>query len=137
MDLRVDPSSPVPPSRQLVEALLDRMAGGLLHPGDRLPSVRSLAVEALVNPNTAHKAYRDLEALGTVEGRSGAGVFVTAAAPALARAARRGATLARLEEALATALGAGHAADDLERLLASWLASPLAAARGARARAEA
>lgn len=123
MDLRVDPSSATPPSRQIVEAVLDRIAAGLLTPGERLPSVRGLAAEALINPNTVNKAYRDLEALGTVEGRSGAGVFVTAAAPALARRARRGETLTRLEDALKTALGAGHDADELAEQLSTWIAS--------------
>lgn len=129
MDLRVDPSLPTPPSRQIVEGVLDRMAAGLLRPGERLPSVRGLAAEALVNPNTIHKAYRDLEALGAVEGRSGAGVFVTERGPAVAREARRGATLERVRDALWTALGAGHDADVLAGHVATWIAD----ARGARA----
>lgn len=129
MDLRVDPSLPTPPSRQLVEAVLDRIAAGLLAPGERLPSVRGLAAEALVNPNTVNKAYRDLEALGAVAGRSGAGVFVTAEGPAVARAERRGETLERVRAAVETALGAGHDADELADRIATWIA----AARGARA----
>ena len=47
-----------------------------------------LAAEALVNPNTAAKAYRDLEALGVVEGSNGRGVFVTEAGPGIARGLR-------------------------------------------------
>jgi GntR family transcriptional regulator len=123
MDLRVDPSLPTPPSRQIVEAVLDRIATGLLRPGDRLPSVRGLAAEALVNPNTVNKAYRDLEALGAVEGRSGAGVFVCAAGPRLAREERHQVTLERVREALATALGAGHAPERLAAVVAETLAS--------------
>ena len=52
LDLRVNPSSHVPPSVQIVEAILDAVASGLLEAGSRLPSVRTGAVEALVNPNT-------------------------------------------------------------------------------------
>lgn len=123
MTLRVDPSLPTPPSRQIVEAVLDQIASGTLHPGDRLPSVRGLAAEALVNPNTVNKAYRDLEALGAVEGRSGAGVFVCAAGPVVAREERHHATLERVREAIATALGAGHAPEALSSCVAAALAS--------------
>ncbi len=108
MTIRVDPARATPPSRQLIEAVLDRIAGGLWAAGDRLPSVRGLAAEALVNPNTVGKAYRELEATGVVEGRNGAGVFVTPRGPAAARAARRGATLDQLMHALDAALQAGH-----------------------------
>ncbi len=126
MDLRVDPSLPTPPSRQIVEAVLDRIAAGVVKPGDRLPSVRGLAAEALVNPNTVNKAYRDLEALGVVEGRSGAGVFVCAGAPALARGERRGATLERLKGALETAVGAGHEPAALAERVSQWLSGAVA-----------
>ncbi len=85
MIVRVDPHADVPPSRQIVEAVLDAVARGEWGPEDRLPSVRALAEEAMVNPNTVGKAYRDLEGLGVVEGRNGSGVFVTAAGPARAR----------------------------------------------------
>jgi GntR family transcriptional regulator len=117
LQITVDPRSDVPPSRQLVEAILDALARGVLGRDDRLPSVRVLAAEALVNPNTVGKAYRDLEVLGVVEGRNGSGVYVTGRGPALASAQRREATLARLVEAAAAALRAGHEPGDLRRAL--------------------
>jgi GntR family transcriptional regulator len=110
---RVDLSSPVPPSRQLVEAVLDAVSTGALAPGVRLLSVRALAAEALVNPNTAARAYRDLEALGVVEGRNGLGVFVTDRGPAVARGLRAKATLECFARAAAEALRAGHTLDAL------------------------
>ena len=116
MTIRVDPARATPPSRQLVEAVLDRIAGGIWAAGDRLPSVRGLAAEALVNPNTVGKAYRELEGMGVVEGRNGAGVFVTPAGPKRARTVRRGATHDALEEAMAAALCAGHSMDVLHAL---------------------
>ncbi|MHC4849204.1 MAG: GntR family transcriptional regulator [Planctomycetota bacterium] len=79
MTYRVDQSSITPPSRQIVEAILDGVAVGTLAPGDKLLSVRALAAEALVNPNTAARAYRDLELMGVLEGRNGRGVYVTEA----------------------------------------------------------
>jgi GntR family transcriptional regulator len=125
---RVDTRSDVPPSRQLVEGVLDRIATGALRPGERLPSVRALAEEALVNPNTVGKAYRDLEAMGVTEGRNGSGVFVTEDGPSLAREARRRTTLQALRRAAAAALRAGHE----PRALAQTVES-LAARDGGRA----
>ena len=108
MTIRVDPTRATPPSRQIVEAVLDRIAGGALGAGDRLPSVRGLAADALVNPNTVGKAYRELEVLGVVAGRNGAGVFVTPKGPLKARKERRAVTLETLTQAVACALCAGH-----------------------------
>jgi len=108
MELQVDTSRAAPPSRQIVEGVLDGLAGGRIRPGERLPSVRGLAAEALVNPNTVGKAYRELEAIGVVEGRTGAGVFVTPEGPEIARDRRRGAVLHSLRRAVGVALGAGH-----------------------------
>ena len=122
MDLKVDTSRAAPPSRQLVEGVLDGLAGGRIAPGDRLPSVRGLASEALVNPNTVGKAYRELEALGVVEGRTGAGVFVTEAGPGIARRKRRGATLVAVRRALKVALHAGHDPASLVREVEQVLA---------------
>ncbi len=108
VNLRVDPHSLVPPSQQLVAAVLDAIARGEVGPGDRLPSVRGAAAEALVNPNTVTKAWRDLEHLGATEGRNGSGVFVTAAGPDVARGIRLAETLAAFRAAAAAAVRAGH-----------------------------
>lgn len=119
MDLRVDPHSLVPPSQQLVAAVLDAIAGGEVAPGDKLPSVRGVAEQALVNPNTVAKAWRDLEHLGATEGRNGAGVYVTAAGPDVAKAVRLAETLATFRGALLMALRAGHDIGVLRDVLAS------------------
>ncbi|MGQ0613885.1 MAG: GntR family transcriptional regulator [Planctomycetaceae bacterium] len=117
MHLRVDPASDTPPSRQIVEALLDAIAAATLASGARLPSVRALAAEALVNPNTVSKAYREMEALGVVESRSGLGVFVTPRGPGIAKGARRRRTLDAFRRAACEATRAGHEPAELERIL--------------------
>lgn len=109
----IDTASALPPSAQLVERALDAIARGALVPGTRLPSVRGLAAEARVNPNTAARAWRDLEQLGAARGENGRGVFVTEEAPELARRLRGAATLDALERALDAALRAGHDPDHL------------------------
>jgi len=117
MDWTVDPSSDTPPSRQLVEIVLDAAARGELAAGACLPSVRRLTGEAMVNHNTVARAWRDLERLGIVAGQNGRGVFITPEGPDLARERRRASTLVALKKALSEALRAGHDLADLQRLL--------------------
>ena len=117
VDWIVDPDSDVPPSRQLVESVLDAIASGALEPGAQLPSVRAMAAAAMVNHNTVARAYEELARLGATEGVNGVGVFVTLRAPEVAAAERRAATLLALRRALAEALRAGHTYEDVQRLL--------------------
>ncbi len=117
MDWAVDPDSDVPPSRQLVEAVLDAIARGELAPGAQLLSVRAMAAAALVNHNTVARAYQELERLGATAGKNGLGVFVTERGPEVAAAQRQQATLTALKRAVAEALRAGHRLSDLQRIL--------------------
>ncbi len=117
MEWIFDPGAPLPPSRQLVEKVLDALARGSLGPGDRLPSVRKMASEALVNHNTVARAYRDLDQLGVAQGQNGRGVFVTAQGPQIARENRRDATLEALLITAREALRAGHAHQTLVDLI--------------------
>ena len=119
LDWTVDPHADVPPSRQLVHRALDAFASGAFAPGDRLPSVRQLAGLALVNHNTAARAYRELEDLGVVRGENGLGVFATDAAERIVRELRLDATLESFQEAAREALRAGHPLTELQGELAS------------------
>lgn len=134
MHVRVDPHSLVPPSQQLVTAVLDAIANGELRPGDKLPAVRVLAEQVLVNPNTVGKAWRELEHLGVTEGRNGAGVFVTVGAVDVARGLRLADTLAALQDAVRAALRAGHAGAVLRDVLEGLVAErePAVAGKGKR-----
>ena len=106
--LRVNPASRIPPSAQIVAAVLDATCSGELAVGAKLPSVRVAAVEAMVNPNTIAKAYRELEALGVVRAKNGSGVFVDEDGLAAAHAMRRDETSAAVREAVAAAMRSGH-----------------------------
>jgi DNA-binding transcriptional regulator YhcF (GntR family) len=72
----VSSASAVPAYMQLVEQVRRALRLGRLEPGDRLPTVREVAAEVAVNPNTVLKAYRELEHEGMVEGRPGQGTYV-------------------------------------------------------------
>jgi GntR family transcriptional regulator len=76
MLIRVEPSSGVPITRQIVDQIRSRCASGLLKAGDRLPSVRELARQIAVNQNTILRAYERLTAEGVLELRHGEGTFV-------------------------------------------------------------
>jgi GntR family transcriptional regulator len=76
IELSLDLSSGVPFYRQIIDQVKSSIATGLLEPGDRLPTVRQLAVELSVNPNTVARAYTELELTGLVETQMGSGTFV-------------------------------------------------------------
>jgi GntR family transcriptional regulator len=72
----LDLKSGVPIYRQIIDGVKSAMATGTLAPGDRLPTVRQLAVDLSVNPNTVSRAYTELELTGLVETHMGSGTFV-------------------------------------------------------------
>jgi GntR family transcriptional regulator len=72
----IDPRSPTPLYAQIAAHIRVAVASGEVHPGDALPSVRSLAQRLRVNPATVVQAYRELEADGFVDLRHGAGTFI-------------------------------------------------------------
>lgn len=83
----LNPSSHTPVFEQIADSLRSGIARGLYQPGEAIPSVRSLAVKLLINPNTIARACEQLEREGLVESRKGLGLFVTSKAPAIALAA--------------------------------------------------
>ena len=76
MLIRVEASSGIPITRQIMDQIRARCASGNLTPGDRLPSVRELARDIAVNQNTILRAYERLTAEGILELRHGEGTFV-------------------------------------------------------------
>ena len=70
------PQSGLPIFEQLKAQMLEFVALGILSPNDKLPSVRSLAMELSINPNTVAKAYQELELQGYVYTVPGKGCFV-------------------------------------------------------------
>jgi GntR family transcriptional regulator len=77
-DFVLDKKSPVAFYRQIIDAVLAGISSGKITPGDRLPTIRDLAVKLEVNPNTVVKAYSELHGLGVVDTQQGTGVFVRA-----------------------------------------------------------
>ena len=76
LQLKLDTTSGVPFYRQMIDQILAGIATGALRRGERLPTVRSLAVELAVNLNTVARAYKELEIRGIVSTQPGNGTFV-------------------------------------------------------------
>jgi GntR family transcriptional regulator len=76
--LTVDPRSGVPIYLQIVEQIKRSVALGVLQAGEQLPTVKQLAIDLTVNPNTVARAYRDLEREEVIETSPGRGSFVRA-----------------------------------------------------------
>ena len=76
MNILIDNKSGVPFYRQIIEQVKFAIARSDLEPGDRLPTVRQLAVDLSINPNTVIRAYRELEIEGVLETHQGSGTFV-------------------------------------------------------------
>jgi GntR family transcriptional regulator len=73
----IDLHSGVPVYRQLIDQVRGGIASGSLAPGDQLPTVRQLAVDLAINPNTVMRAYRELELGGLLETHQGTGTFIS------------------------------------------------------------
>ncbi len=71
-----NPASGVPIYLQLMEQVKHAITTGAFEPGDQLPSIRKVAEDLVINPNTVVKAYRELEHDGVIEMRQGTGAFV-------------------------------------------------------------
>ena len=76
MVLHLNPSSGVPLYLQLIEQVKHAIETGTLRADDQLPSVRQIAEELLINPNTVARAYRELEHEGIVELKQGTGAYI-------------------------------------------------------------
>ncbi len=113
MILDLDPQSPVPLYQQIVERVQGLIALGALRAGDRLPTVRELAVQARVNRNTAARAIQQLEHEGVVRTRVGQGTFVADGAGQVDRATRAAAVDAALDRLLVEAHLAGVPHEEL------------------------
>ena len=119
---RLDPRSGIPPYRQLVAQVRQAVLLGILHPGDRLPSVREVVTQITINPNTVHRAYRDLETEGIVEGRQGVGTFISERAQSALTPKRQLALQEQLLSWLSRARKAGMQDDAIMALVTASLA---------------
>jgi GntR family transcriptional regulator len=119
--INIDPSGDAPIFRQIAQQIKTAVAMGRLQPEEPLPSVRQLAVELAVNPNTVARAYLDLEIEGVIYKRQGAGTFVSSQGVEMSKGERRRVLNELLEKALVEGVNLGlserELRDAFERLL--------------------
>lgn len=113
MLVSIDSKSGVPFYRQIIEQVKFAIARGDIEPGDRLPTVRQLAVDLSINLNTVIRAYRELEIEGAIETQQGSGTFVGRKRPRIDDLERQRMLDQILTELLARASDYGFTLDEV------------------------
>src|ERR1700685_3164116 len=110
---QLDLHSGVPVYRQVIDQVRGGVASGALTPGDQLPTVRQLAVDLEINPNTVVRAYRELEFGGLIETHQGTGTFISAQKMKRADAERERQLAQIVADCVSRAGAAGFTVDEL------------------------
>lgn len=113
MFITIDASNGLPIYMQIVNQIKTSIAMGRLMPEDPLPSVRQLAVDLAVNPNTVARAYLDLEYEGVIYKRQGAGTFVSSQGVRVSKNERRKVLGELIEKALVEGFNLGLEENEL------------------------
>ena len=116
MFMHVDPSNGIAIYDQIVRQVKFAVASEALKPGNLVPSVREMARDLTVNPNTVARAYRELQADNVLQPLRGTGLEVTAAAYKKCRDDRAALIRSRLRSVLEEARQSGLSADDVRAL---------------------
>src|SRR3981189_289298 len=112
-EFKLDLHSGVPVYRQLIDQVRSGTASGSLTAGNQLPTVRQLAVDLAINPNTVVRAYRELELGGLLETHQGTGTFISARRLRGGEAERQRQLAQIVGECMARAGAAGFTVEDL------------------------
>src|SRR5271156_2782751 len=119
MKYEINSASRLPIYQQLVHQVREAIARGDLKPEVQLPSVRQLSRDLVINPNTAARAYTELEREGLLNNRPGRGVFVAEPKGELTRDARRRRLLEVLDGVLTEAVHLGFSEEEVSRLVST------------------
>jgi GntR family transcriptional regulator len=118
MNLEIDFRSGIPIYLQVVERMKERLAAGLLKPGDQLPTVRALATDLRVNFNTIARAYRIMDEAGIISTQQGRGTYILESpSPQVIGSMRAKALEDLTQRYIADAERLGIAPDELKRVL--------------------
>ena len=124
LQFRLDLHSGVPVYRQIIDQIVGGIAAGSLAGGDQLPTVRQLAVDLSINPNTVIRAYRELEIRGLLETQQGTGTFISHQKVQRDSAERQRRLNQLIGEFVARAGSEGFAVDELIEQLQDMQAEP-------------
>ena len=104
--MSIDPNSSVPIYQQIGDFIRRAVAAGVYRPGEMIPSLRAMALELTVNPNTVQRAYEELEREGLIQARKGLGMFVTKSGAASARSKSEAAVCTAFDQGIRAGLAA-------------------------------
>lgn len=121
---QLDLKSGVPVYRQLIDQVLIAMASGSLRAGDQLPTVRQLAVDLSINPNTVVRAYKELEIRGMLSTQQGTGTFITSQEVRQDEAVRQRRLTLLVGEFVARASSEGYTVSEIMAQLSDMQAEP-------------
>src|SRR5262249_22631534 len=116
MTQRIEPDSHVPVYLQIVERLRSAIAAGVYRPGEGLPSLRVLATDLKVNPNTLQRAYNEVDRQGLIKSYRGVGMFVAERGARSARGRAEESVHATFVQAVAAATAAGLGQERIREL---------------------
>ena len=122
--LQLDLHSGMPVYRQLIDQVRGGIASGMLAAGDQLPTVRQLAVDLAINPNTVVRAYRELELGGLLETHQGTGTFIGTQKMKRPDAQRERQLAQIVSDCVSRAGAAGFTVDDLIEALGGLAQEP-------------
>ena len=117
MHIHISPHDGVPIYRQIANQVMFQVAAQRLKSGDELPSIRQLAEQLLINPNTVARAYRELESAGVVVSRRGSGTCVADNGSPLRRGEKMKILADRAAGLVAEARQLGVDVDDVVKLV--------------------
>lgn len=120
MVLRLNPDSGIPLYVQLIEQVKHAIETGAIRAGEQLPSVRQMAEDLVINPNTVARAYRDLESEGIIELKHGSGAFIRESM--VARAKLMDKAQSAVQSAVARLESLDLTEDEIRRLVENELA---------------
>jgi len=121
-EIAISTGSAVPIYRQIVDQICRGIAAGKLTAGEQAPSVRALAEDLVLNPNTVARAYADLIRDGVLEAQKGKGVFVAKRRPIYTKAERSRRLEASLDAYVNEGIKLGFTAEELHEALERKLA---------------
>ena len=119
--MNIDPRSHIPIYLQIADGIREAVAAGVYRPGESLPSLRAMAVEIQVNPNTVQRAYDELAREGLIHARRGKGLFVTEEGTASARTRAEQVVRHTFEHGIRTGLAAGLRRDEVRTIFEASL----------------
>jgi GntR family transcriptional regulator len=124
---RLNQSSGIPLYVQLIEQVKHAVETGALREGDQLPTIRKVAEDLVMNPNTVVRAYRELEHEGVLELKHGSGAYIKESAGGRARVMRKAQSV--LQTTIERLVSLGLTEDELRRAFENELAQARAEKR--------